>query len=280
MNALLFKLADRRLALHCAADFHAGNASWLSGVFSTAAAIQTATANSKANGTAPMLGAKPDESNHPSSGPRDTQDDMLDVVDLIFAPLGRGPSSFVKEDFSSLLQIEPSPWVMANGRDSGISAEFPFPGCIPPTALLQVSDKYKHPQLGSGVRFVLKLPLNLGELNVQELANKLNCKEAVEWIRSHYFGSWHVTPDGSLAFALFIPSVLRIPDLLQNLIYSVALRVRWANEFLASEEGIPHKFQGRDEASYQLQVKKQLKLSHRLLNPLLKQPREPNSLPN
>jgi hypothetical protein len=86
--------------------------------------------------------------------------------------------------------MEPSPWVLANGRESGMTAEFPFPGCMPPTALLKVTAEERHPQLGSGALFVLKLPVSLPEVNAEELANKLNCAEAVEWTGCHCFGGW------------------------------------------------------------------------------------------
>ena len=66
---------------------------------------------------------------------------MLNVIAALFAPQGRGHSSFGKDDFASALAMEPSPWILAMGGYSGMTAEFPFPGCMPPTALLKVMPK-------------------------------------------------------------------------------------------------------------------------------------------
>ncbi len=245
MSAFVFQPEDQRLTMHCAADFHAENVQWLSVLFSAAVAIQAADAHIKVDRAATLLGARADESHHLLSGRRKEPDDMLNVIEALFAPEGRGPSTFGKEDFASAQAMEPSPWVMANGNDSGMTAEFPFPGCMPPTALLKVCAEERHPQFGNGVLFVLQLPVSLRKVNAEELANKLNCAETLEWTRCHYFGGWCKDPDRNLAFVSFIPSTLRRCGLLENLLYSMAHRARWSNEFLASEKGIPHKFQGR-----------------------------------
>ena len=108
----------------------------------------------------------------------------------------------------------------------------------------------RHPQLGSGALFILKLPVSLRGVNREELANRLNCAEAAEWTHCHYLGGWCKDPDDNLAFVSFIPSTLRRPGLLENLLSSMANRAKWSNEFLASEKRTPHKFEGRDAASY------------------------------
>jgi len=45
-------------------------------------------------------------------------------------------------------EIKANPWLMATESEEGLTAEFPFPGCMPPTALLEVDNETKHPQLG------------------------------------------------------------------------------------------------------------------------------------
>ena len=269
MSAYVFQPQNQRVKMHCSALFHLENAQWLGALFSAALAIQAADAHIKLDGAAGLLRASPDESQHPVSGARKEADDMLNVIETLFAPQGRGPSSFGKDDFASALAMKPSPWVLANGDDSGVTAEFPFPGCMPPTALLKVSAEERHPQLGSGAFFMLKLPVNLRGVNGEELANKLNCAEAAEWTHCHYFGGWCKDPDDNLAFVSFIPSTLRRSGLLESLLSSMANRAKWSNEFFASEKGIPHKFQGRDRGSYQRQAQQHPNLFTRIADFLL-----------
>ena len=137
MSAFMFKPENQRLKMHCSAYFHGENARWLGALFSAAVAIQAADAHIKLDGVATLLNPRPDQSQHPVSGTRKEPDDMLNVIEAVFAPQGRGPSSFGKGDFASALAMEPSPWVLANGDDSGMTAEFPFPGCMPPTNYLE-----------------------------------------------------------------------------------------------------------------------------------------------
>jgi hypothetical protein len=274
MSAFVLQPGTECLTMHCAADFHAENGQWLGTLFSAAVAIQAADAHIKVDGAATILGGRPDESRHPASGTRKEPDDMLNVIEALFTPEGRGPSALGKEDFVSALAMEPSPWVLANGGDSEMTVEYPFPGCMPPTALLKVTAEERHPQLGSGALFVLKLPVSLPEVNAEELANKLNCAEAVEWTGCHCFGGWCKDADGNLAFVSFVPSTLRRPGLLETLLYSMAHRARWSNEFLASEKGIPDKFEGRDAASYQRQVGEHANFAARFLDVLLKRKKE------
>jgi len=270
MSAYVFQPENQRLKTRCSAPFHQENAQWLGALFSAAVAIQAADAHIKLDGAASLLRARPDESEHLASGARKEPDDMLNVIETLITPQGRGPSRFGKNDFASALAMKPSPWVLANGGDSGITAEFPFPGCMPPTALLKVSAEERHPQLGSGAFFVLQLPVRLSGENGEELANKLNCAEAADWTDCHFFGGWCKDPDDNLAFVLFIPSTLRRPGLLENLLYGMANRAKWSNEFLASDKGIPHKFEGRDAEAYKRQVQQHANLftriSHFLLN--------------
>ena len=264
MSAYLFETVNQRLKMHCSASFHGENAQWLGALFSAAVAIQAADAHIKLDGAVTLFRASPDETQHPVSGVRKEPDDILNVIEALFAPQGRGPSKFGNDDLASALAMKPSPWVMANGDHSKMTAEYAFPGCLPPTALLTVSIEERHPQLGSGAFFVLKLPVNLRGLNGEELANKLNCAEAAEWTHCHYFGGWCKDPDDNLAFVSFIPSTLRRPGLLGNLVYGMAHRANWSNDFLASEKGIPHKFRGRDRGSYQRQVQEHASLFTRI----------------
>ena len=56
-----------------------------------------------------------------------------------------------------------------------------------------------------------------------------------------------------LSFCSFIPSVCYRAGLLENVIYSMGLRATWANQYLASEEGVPEEFGPRHSGAFQEQ---------------------------
>jgi len=258
LSAFVWNREQGKIRLQCSAYFHADNVEWLKLTFFGAIALQAADAHIKADSLAAMLKAQLDETHHPTSGRRQERDDMLNVISGFFVPSGLGASAFTEEDFATALKMAPPPWVMANGGGSGLTAEFPFPGCRPPTALLTVGAEARHPQLGSGALMLLKLPISLSTEGAAMVANALNMSEAREWTRSHMLGGWCLDPDlHGITFVSFVPSAIRRIGLLETLVYSMAHRARWANEFLATHKETADKFEGRDARSYEKQVKSQ-----------------------
>ncbi len=238
-----------------------------------------------------------DESAHPTNGLRKQKDEMLDVVPLLYAPWGKDPSRFTREDFHAAMEVNPKPWLMANEGEDGLTAEFPFPGCMPPSALLTLDNEIRHPVLGSGLFILLRLPLNLRGANVESLASQLNLAELRNPTRTHFMGSWCVDSDRNvkllqsglllmgesspvgvleqqgkeiLSFCAFIPSVCYRPGLLENVIYSMGLRAMWSNQYLASEEGVPEEFGPRDSGAFQEQSEQHLSLRKRVLDRALR----------
>ena len=123
--------------------------------------LQTAEAHLQSDALAKLGRGEVDETAHPQNGPRTKRDEMLDVIKVLHAPEGRNPSRFTTEDFRAVIRVDPEPWVMANESEKGLTAEFPFPGCMPPTALLTVDNEIRNPLLGSGLLILLRLPLTL-----------------------------------------------------------------------------------------------------------------------
>ena len=145
---------------------------------------------------------------------------------------------------------------MANFDEDGLTAEFPFPGCVPPTALLTASNAEKHPRFGSGLLLLPKLPLACQGVDVESLAFKLNAAEVKEWTHCHFMGAWCVDPNlKTPTYCSFFPSALYKPGLLGNCIYSMAHRARWANEYLVSQEGIAELFGPRNKEDFNQQIK-------------------------
>jgi hypothetical protein len=261
--------------------------------FLSSVSLQAAEAHLQPDALAKLIGGEVDESAHSKNGFREKRDEMLDVIKLFYAPEGNNPSGFTKKDFHAAMKLDPRPWLMANESGKGLTAEFPFPGCMPPTALLTLDNEIRHPLLGSGLFVLLRLPLNLRGANVESLASRLNLAEGRNQTRTHFMGSWCVDSDRNmkllqtgllltgeslpvgvldqrgkemLSFCSFIPSVCYRPGLLENAIYSMGLRAKWANQYLASEEEVPEEFGPRDSAAFHEQGNQHLSLIQKVFN--------------
>jgi hypothetical protein len=207
-------------------------------------------------------------------------------------PQGKLPSTFTPDVIQSAMEMNPSPWLMANAGEDGLTAEFSFPGCMPPTALLTADNKAKHPYMGSGLSLLLRLPLKLRGVNVAWLASKLNAAELGMPTRCHFMGSWCLDTEGNLDLAVqgvmlagtsvpvdvmkqqanetltycsFVPSAAYNASILGNLIYTMAQRASWANEYLASLKGIRDLFGPRDEPGHQVQTDEHISVLRRVL---------------
>lgn len=298
LSAYVWNPETKKISLRSSAYFHSQNLPWLSVFFLSSISLQAAEAHLLPDALAKLIGGEVDESAHPTNGFRKQKDEMLDVIELFYAPEGNNPSAFTKKDFHAAMKLDPSPWLMANESEKGLTAEFPFPGCMPPTALLTVDNETKHPQLGSGLFILLRLPLKLRGADIDSLASRLNLAELKNTTRSHFMGSWCVDsprnmklaqlglllmgeslPVGvlergakeTLSFCSFIPSVCHRPGLLENIVYTMGCRTMWANEYLASEEGVPAEFGPRHSGAFQEQSDQHLSLRKRLLDRALRQ---------
>jgi hypothetical protein len=298
LSAYVWNPQTKKISLRSSAYFHSENVPWLSRFYLGVVSLQAAEAHLQPDALAKLVGGEVDESAHPQNGLRTRRDEMLDVIEVLYAPEGRNSSRFTTEDFHAVMRLDPEPWVMANEGEKGLTAEFSFPGCMPPTALLTVDNETRHPLLGSGLLILLRLPLTLRETDVDALACQLNLAELKNPTRSHFMGSWYVdreralnllqngllltdvpVPVGflekqakeTLSFCLFMPSASYKPGLLENIIYSMAHRARWANQYLASEEGIPGEFGPRHPGAFQEQRVQHLSLIKKVLNRALNQ---------
>lgn len=123
MNALVLDREARRTFLSCHMVVHREILGWAVPLFMGAAAMQAAEAHAKAGPLSSLLGCEPDESAHPVSGPREEPDEMLSVMETLFAPAGQGPSRF-------------------------------------PSALFTASPEEAYPRYGIGCLMLLRLPLS------------------------------------------------------------------------------------------------------------------------
>src|SRR5437867_1346133 len=158
MSALIWNPDDGHLRLHCSAYVHKETLATVKNLFSCAVALQAADAHIKVDGLAQLVGGEPDASSHPMSGPRSAMDDMVNVIERLFAPLGQGPAPFTPRDFEAATRMQPASWREAESTPSGLrallhSADFPEG-----TGILEVKGNEVHPQLGNGLLMLLCVP--------------------------------------------------------------------------------------------------------------------------
>ena len=236
LSAFVWDPGDR-LSLHCSAYIHAQNAEWVKVLFLAAVAIQAADAHAKADMTAELLGGELDTSAHPESGPRPEIDDMLNVLETMFAPEGQGASPFTESDFDAALKVEPRIWISPEAEGRSLRAVLWDTPAESPTALLFASAEERHPQLGSGAFLRISIPIDGDgdeELTRRALlANMLNRMELAEWGRFHFLGSWcpDHAPEG-VAFVTFLAAATYRKGLLEAMCMSMGARALWAAQRL------------------------------------------------
>lgn len=238
-----------RLTLRCCAYVTTETVAWLKWFLSAAMAIQAADAHIKGQAEfAKLFDADLDISAHPSRGRRHAMDDMLNVIDAMFAPIGRRRSPFTEADFERLKHITPDPSVLTITAPDGATAEFPFSdempavlSCLkrkrPGTALCQIS-AMRHPQLGNGALWKLTLPLDFAEREAIDKAIDLNLAEYDEpiWPYFYGFGAWCSDPKlRAVAYVMFMPAAVHTPGILDPFFWSMRARTEWAKRYLLGE---------------------------------------------
>jgi hypothetical protein len=196
-------------------------------LFSIAAAIQAADAQIKASGLAEIFGAKPDSSSHPTSGPRPACDDMLNVLDQLVIPRGKGESLWAGKEMEQALEfLKQPPCVGCTGDKNGLAAEFPL---IDRTSLLTMDTRQEHPQLGKGLLILLRLPFLTSKEEAARWAVNLNSRELGELTRLPFLGSW-CSQKEEFCFVSFYPNFCFAPGLLLNLVMDMISRALWVAE--------------------------------------------------
>jgi hypothetical protein len=191
-----------------------------------ATALQVADAHAEAEPLAEIFGGEVDESEHPSSGPRMEEDEMLDVAS-VYASRGDAASPFTVDELAELVRLEPRPWTSASSKERRLDAELPFDGAEP--SRLELDAAFKHPALGSGLRLMLTLPVPAVASRVQGLnAAETNQPDA------HQLGGWSASEEDRLAFTTFVPAAAYMPNMARALMYHMATRNGWAHHLLTS----------------------------------------------
>jgi hypothetical protein len=161
-------------------------------------------------------------------------DDIVSVIEQLFARAGTGPAPFSKRDFSAAARSKYIPWAKAHPKGMTVHGMLRSQDRPSGTGILTMSAESRHPQLGSGLLNVLAVPLDLKPDLLLGLSHELNHAEATTFVRPHFFGGWCPDPDPArgLAFASFIPTTACKPGLIEAIAVSMAARAAWATRLI------------------------------------------------
>lgn len=253
LSAFTLLSDEQRVILTASVYAHPQNQPWTTILVENAAAIQAAEANAKVNIMAEAfenagLGQPQcDASAHPASGIRADPDDMLEVLNEFYAPIGEKPSQFTDDDFKRAESMEHSPSVLTSAGQGGLTAELPFSGSQSgtesflarvlgrkksprvETALFQASSDERHPALGSGCLFRLTLPTKDRDYT---LVNELNLAESHDFVGANGVGAWCQSPS-NLTHVTFVPSAMYVRGVVEQMMWNDAMRALWARRFLS-----------------------------------------------
>lgn len=256
MHAWVWNRRRRKIKLLTVGVVNEQNAHWQSRQLLGSVGIQCQLAHELAERWAALVEARPDWSAHPVSGPRQEPDDMLNVLEDCFLPVGEQMSRFSQEDLGrTVANLRAAGLLSYEGRD-GLSAEFPFlgwktaimnlidrhrlgrPGGPLQTSLFQCYRSVKHPRLGSGLFALLQTPIPIADdLGwARRFAAHLNRRWRDGQGLFPRWGAWCVNShQRTLAYVMFTPNFLWAP----GLALWVGHNFLRANDF-ASRELLPY----------------------------------------
>lgn len=208
-DTLIWNHEATRVESHLSAIVHEETFDWRMSQFIDLAIIQLSMLESRADFFAEFFSGRILEWSHPVAGKRHVADDMLNIINDLFIPLGQDPSVFTEDHFTAVeehLNSYPSAPLFTEGAsETGICIEMP----VNPedTALIRLRSDQSHPTIGNGllVSIQIRLPdyLNLDLLNFAEYLNWLECYGPEPLIG---YGAW-CSKDEMLTHSHFLPNI-------------------------------------------------------------------------
>ena len=205
---------------------HQQTREWVARTLSVVGAIQVAQAHAIVEVVALTTTGEPDESAHPSSGPRSEPDEMLGLLAMVES-VGQQPSAWANAGLvETLQQVRGLPIVtLATGDEMAMTIEVPYRQT---PALIQLVTSEVHPALGHGLLVRLSLPGDAGPGS--DWAAMRNRQETESSTRSHFLGSW-VGSARFPTFVAFYPNFIEPAGMSTlNIVLSTINRVRWLAE--------------------------------------------------
>jgi hypothetical protein len=226
---------DRTLRFQSTAYLRADTMGWLPELFGRLAILQAIDAQRQAEVSAPMLGAVPDVSLPSESAATDHLDEMLNVAELCYLPMGQNASRWTGSgEFAQVAErFGKSDLCFGTGGQDGLTLETPFGSS---SALVRLRADQRHPALGAGLLATLELPFWEDQAAATDTCMWLNFFESVLWSDAPQLGGWHVRETGKgsfgIASASFFPNALYKDGLATNIALWQLGRARWAKQQL------------------------------------------------
>jgi tetratricopeptide (TPR) repeat protein len=246
--AFIYDPEERCIRFHSTVYTHRQNLDWSKRLFLKAVGLQVSYAQRMAESFSHLFtGSEPDTSPHPDNGFRQDKDELVNLIDNFFIPMGEKEPPFESGTFKFTQDNLLSRFMVTTG-DKWLTAEFPFSGDEPVsvrlahgklkvvTSLFRVNSEEGHPLLGRGLMMRMMLPVSYGREGGLQIAMALNLIEAREWAKYHMNGAWCVDEQSNLVFTSFSPITGFKSWELVNLTLSCAKRSKWAGEVLAEGE--------------------------------------------
>ena len=232
-SAKIFDPGEQVIRLWTSATVHAEVAPWMTPLLASYAILQVIEAERTAELVADATQGVINRTSHPTSGMRQTPDEMLNVLDIGFRPMGQKKSPWNGND--ELLKISDAlnaTNCFCMGDTTGLTVEFQFGQ---DTSMMRIISTENHPSIGSGVGMFFQIPIFGSQESACMIAGALNRAEEHTKSPSHLIGSWCAKTLGNRsvpAFVTFLPTALYKPGLLTSLTYSAVNRARWVAGFL------------------------------------------------
>jgi hypothetical protein len=232
-------LDNGHVRLHASVSVTENNLPFAKELAIHAMSLQAADAPAVAAWLGDRLGAEQDSSEHPTSGLRAAQDDMLSVA-LLYKRKRQNGVWTPPIDFIGVATASNRCWLSATAGTHSFTAELPLTlddigrhGDEHPRARLQTWTDKPSPIFGTGALMLLKVP---GEFDART-ANFLNVAETVS-PDCHQLGAWCHRADWGLAFVTFLPALVfqrggpYATNLFESLVWHAASRALWAHSLL------------------------------------------------
>jgi len=226
---------DGAVSFHSTVYVRPETVDWLPKHFARLAIMQPIDAQRMAGTTAQVLGGVAN-----CSGPRHARgsengDEILNVAELIYAPMGKEPSKWVgSAEFAAVAtQYGKNDMCFGTGDGHGLTLETPFGN---DSALIRLQHDQTHPALGNGLLTTIQLPVSDTMEATVNTCMQLNYFAAISYTGVPFSGSWHPKERGGRgflpAYGTFIPNALYTDLLATNMaLWAVGL-ARWVRHQL------------------------------------------------
>lgn len=244
MSAVVWDRDRAIIEEYTVASVYADTVDAFTRLLATAALFQNVASHSRATALAEIAGGRVASTSHPVNGARPERDALLGVPAQWAREHGSQPSAFGGELMLELGEFAREWNIIASVDETSFTGEVPYSseqsglqvaagGGSLGTALVQAFADQPHPELGSGVLWLMRLPVSADPGDAAEIANELNLIEAHGGVPSKLIGAW-CTHQGDIAYVAFLPSGLAQGGLLENLLLDSMLRARWVHDYFES----------------------------------------------